>query len=59
MGNILTNTFLCDKQTNMEYTPVTIKSFPPSCPKINVNNQCSTLYSAYLPAITVCRQRLF
>ncbi len=58
MNNVFTNTLVCLKSDGTT-TNVTIRQFPPNCPKINYNNQCSTLYSAWLPAITVCRQTLF
>ncbi len=58
MNNVFTNTLVCLKSDGTT-TNVTIRQFPPNCPKINYNNQCSTLYSAWLPAITVCRQALF
>lgn len=39
------------------YTCATWRKFKVSCPKIN--SLCSSLSEAYLPAITVCNQRLF
>jgi hypothetical protein len=58
MDNVLTNTLPCKTSTG-SIVNVTIRSFPPNCPKINYNNTCSTANSAYLPAITVCRQGLY
>jgi hypothetical protein len=58
MGNLLTNTLPC-KTSSGATVNVTMKSFAPNCPKINVDNQCSALNSAYLAAITVCRQGLY
>jgi len=58
MENILTNTLPC-KNSAGDIVNVAMRSFPPNCPKINTNNVCSTLYSAFLPAITVCRQGLY
>ena len=55
---VFTKYIKCRKSTG-EIAEVTIRAFPPSCPKINYNNQCSTANSAWLPAITVCRQSLF
>lgn len=58
MNNVFTNTLVCLKPDNTTVN-IGIRQFPPNCPKINYNNQCSTIYSAWLPAITVCRQRLY
>jgi len=58
MNNVFTNTLVCLKPDNTTAN-IGIRQFPPSCPKINYNNQCSAIFSAWLPAITVCRQRLY
>lgn len=47
------------KKNDGTIVEIAIKQFPPNCPKINYNNQCSSLFAAWLPAITVCRQSLF
>lgn len=39
------------------YTCATWRKFRVSCPKVNA--LCSNLSEAYVPAITVCNQRLF
>jgi len=57
-NSVFTNYISCINSLGATVT-VTIRAFPPSCPKINYNNQCSTTNSAWLPAITVCRQSLF
>lgn len=36
---------------------VTWRKFKANCPRLN--QQCSQLSEAYVPAVTVCRQRLF
>lgn len=56
--NIFTNTIVCLKPDG-NTTDIGMKLFPPNCPKINYNNQCSSNFSAWLPAITVCRQTFF
>ncbi len=40
-------------------TSVTWKIFYPACPKINPYKICNSLGGAYVPAITICTQRLF
>lgn len=57
-NDVFTHTLVCLKSDGTTAN-VGIKQFPPNCPKINYNNQCSTNFSAWLPAITVCRQALF
>lgn len=57
-NKVFTNKFICKKKDGTT-AEITIKQFPPNCPKINYNNQCSSLFAAWLPAITVCRQALF
>jgi hypothetical protein len=56
--SIFTPTLVCLKKDNTTVI-VGMKQFPPNCPKINYNNQCSANFSAWLPAVTVCRQALF
>jgi hypothetical protein len=56
--SVFTGTVDCKKIDNT-IVGVAMMQFPPNCPKINYNSQCSVLYSAWLPAITVCRQAFF
>ena len=58
MNNLFAKNYQC-LQSNKTTVMIAIKQFPPNCPKINYNNQCSSAFSAWLPAITVCRQALF
>jgi len=46
----------CEKPDGT-YTCATWRKFRVSCPK--VNGQCSSLSEAWVPAVTVCNQRLF
>ena len=56
--SVFTGTTSCMLMDNT-IVQVKMRQFPPNCPKINYNNQCSANFSAWLPAITVCRQSLF
>jgi hypothetical protein len=57
--NIFTKTITCFIKSTGITTTVSMRQFPPNCPKSNYNNVCSTNFSAWLPAVTVCRQSLF
>jgi len=57
--NIFTKTISCYIKSTQTVRLVSMKQFPPNCPKINYNNLCSSNFSAWLPAVTVCRQALF
>jgi hypothetical protein len=46
-----------DDDGNPVYTCATMKLFKANCPKNN--RQCSQLSSAWVPAVTVCAQRLY
>lgn len=59
MDNAVFTNFINCVDSLGDTVAVTIRAFPPNCSKINYNNQCSTANSAWLPAITVCRQNLF
>jgi len=46
-----------DDQGDKVFACVTWRYFRVTCPKLN--QQCSSLSGAYVPAITVCNQKLF
>ena len=53
-------TFRCKTTANsgkVQYSQVGLRLFYPNCPKLNT--LCSAKRGAYVPAITVCLQRLF